>query len=509
MKGVKLLLSSHENSMEGNSMTQKVQITEPLSVFGEMLTVHPTPEVQIDATHGLRSVTDTEVFTSGGTATVVNSGTGYEFKCTTGTSVGGYGLIRSRRFVKYRPGQGAYLRLTARWPTVPPVLGTARAGGVATGTELSFGYSGGVFGILYRTGGLLECRTLTLSAGAGGNETVTVTLNGTAFQVAVTSGSAAATATQIAAGTFTGWLAYQNGSTVLFVAQSVGAKSGTYSLSSTGTTAGTFAQTIAGVAVTDTFVPQTSWNVDKCDGRTDSGFLLDPAKGNVFQIQFQYLGYGEIIYSIEHPGTGRFHPVHRIQYSNANTAPSLLQPALKVGWFAASLGSTTDFSLLGASAMGGVEGEIYPLRNPYGQDNSKSSVGTTLTSIISIRNRSIFAGAINVDEVLVKLASVAVEGTKPAIVEVWLNATLGGTPNWTYNDEANSTVEYDTAATTCVTNSSAQLVATLSLAKSASDTISFSDFGNVRLNRLDVLTIAVKATSGTTDVTAGFIWIEE
>jgi hypothetical protein len=474
-----------------------------------MLTVHPTPEVQIDATHGLRSVTDTEIFTSGGTAVAVNSGTGYEFKCTTGTGVGGYGIIRSRRFVKYRPGQGAFMRFTARWPTTPPALGTARAGGVAAGTELSFGYSGGLFGILYRSGGLLESRTVTLSAGAGGNETVTVTLNGTAFNVAVTSGTAAATATQLAAATYTGWLAYQNGSTVLFVAQSVGAKSGTYSISSTGTTAGTFAQTIAGVAVTDTFIAQTAWNVDKCDGLGESGFLFDPTKGNVFQIQFQYLGYGEIDFSIENPGTGKFMIVHRIQYANANTAPSLLQPALKVGWFAASLGSTTDFSIFGASAMGGIEGAVHPLRNPFAQDNSKSSVGTTLTSILSLRNRPLFSGAINVDELLIKLASIAVEGTKPAIVEVWVNATLGGTPNWTYLDETNSTTEYDTAATTCVTNSNAQLVATLSLAKSASDIIDFTKVGDVRLNRTDVITIAAKATSGTTDVTAGFIWIEE
>jgi hypothetical protein len=50
----------------------------------------------------------------------------------------------------------------------------------------------------------------------------------------------------------------------------------------TGTTAGTFAETLAGVASTDVWYPQAEWNGDVCDGSNStsnkSGYNLDPSK---------------------------------------------------------------------------------------------------------------------------------------------------------------------------------------------------------------------------------------
>ena len=489
-------------------MTGKADVNSR-TAFGELKTIAPTPVVQIDALSGIRTKIDHETFTAtGGSVSAENTGTGFEFRCQTGTSAGGYGLIRSKRFLRYRAGQGSLIRFTARFPTAGVPLSAIRAGAVATGTELSFGYDGENFGVLHRRGGTLEAQIFTVDTAATGSETVTITLNDVEFTVAVTSGTKAHNAFEIASDTFTGWNTSQNGDTVIFVATSVGAKTGSYTVSSTGDLDGTFVEKVVGAAVTDTWVYQDAWNIDKLDGTGPSQMVLDQTKGNVYQISFQYLGYGQIMYSVEDPGTGRFTPVHRVQYANAAVTPSLTQPIMKVGWFAASLGSTTPLEIYGASAAAFTEGPRVSFRNPDSHGNTKSNVTTTLTNIISYRVRELIDSNLNLTDVIPLLVSIAVDGTKPALAEIFINAELGGEPNWTYLDEGTDTIEYDTSATTVTNGSGSIEVTDVGLAKSGNALINLKDL-DIRLSRGDVITIAVKATSGTTDVTAALTWVED
>jgi hypothetical protein len=497
---------------DDNKRPTKVEIIDDqTTAFGSIEVAQIRPEVQIDAVYGLRDKTDTEVFTAtGGTVTAPNTGTGYEFKCKTGTSVGGYGLIRSRRAVSYRPGEGTILRWTARYDT-PVALSAQRSGGITSGVELSFGYDGTDFGILKRTAGALEIQTLTITGAAGGSETATITLNGVAYNVSLTSGTAAHNAFEIASDSDfaagSAWRAFQNGDTVTFLAQSTGDKTGTMSFSSS-TATGNLVETAAGATEIDTFVEQADWNIDKMDGTGYSQMILDPQKGNVYQIRFQYLGYGAITYYIEDADSGKFVPVHRIQYANTNTSPSLSNPSLKIGWFAASLGSTTDLEMHGASGMIGVEGQQQPRRLPDAQVADKSSVGTSFTNILTIRNRATFQGRVNLSEALPTLINVAVDGTKISEYQVILNATLGGEPNWTYEDEDHSIIEYDTAGTTATLNGNSQLVTAGVLGKTSSGTVSFIDY-DLHLVPNDTLTLAVRTTSGSTDAAASITWLED
>jgi hypothetical protein len=67
-------------------------------------------------------------------------------------------------------------------------------------------------------------------------------------------------------------------------------RTGTYSLSSATTAVGSFAQTIAGVNPTDVWTAQTAWNgADIFDGNGLTSVTLDPTKGNVYQIAYQWL----------------------------------------------------------------------------------------------------------------------------------------------------------------------------------------------------------------------------
>lgn len=479
-------------------------LEERTNVFGDLVVSQDLPVVQIDALNGILPVHETFSATGGSVSWKKDHG-GREFQCTTGTSVGGYGLIRSKKPVRYRPGQSTTLRYTARFSS-PVALCAQRAGGITSGIELSFGHDGANgFGVLWRTGGRLEVRQLTLTVAASGAETATVTLDGTAYNISLTNTTLAENARTIAIstnfGTTQAWQAYQNGAKVTFIKNSVGSASGTYAYSSTGTSAGGFTTLGSGSAVTDTWIYQDNWDNPSPFGKIP----LDPTKGNVYQIEFGYLGYSGIRYYIMHPETNKFVLVHTIKYQNKYQVPHLDNPSFKIGWFAASLGSTTNTGVYGASAAGFISGKKRPLRNPVAHANSKSGVTTTLTNIISIRNRSEFLGLVNLSQIFPNIITAAVEGTKPAIVEVHINATVAGTQNWTYHAESESIVEYDTAGTTVTGGKEVFVIA---LGKSDTAVLDLQKY-DIELDRNDVLTIAAKATTGTTDVSASVTWLED
>lgn len=483
-----------------------VSLQNPIAAFGELLTAEVTPVVQIDAFAGL-SNSLIETFTAtGGTVTVKDDHGGREFHCQSGTSVGGYGLIRSKNIIRYRPGQGATIRFSARFGT--PVANSAmRAGGVNIGTEISFGYNGTQFGLLHRTAGRPEIQTLTITNPvSGADQTLTLTLNGTEYTITLTAGDEAHNAYEIVAdNSFSAaYTVFQNEATVIFIAKAVGPQTNAFTFASSGAATGTFAETANGNAVTDTFINQGDWNITTLTSASDP-FILDPSKGNVYEINFQYLGYGAIDYYVENPNNGKFVKVHQIQYANNNVVPSLESPLFKIGWFAASLGSTTNIECFGASAAGLVQGKIGQLKNPNGHSHTKSGITSTLTNIISIRVRRTFNGYQNLDEIFPDLVNFAVDGTKNAVAEVHINSTLGGEPNWIYHDETNQLVEYDTSATTV---SGANEVLVIALSKTGSETLDIRKY-NIRLTPGDIMTLAVRTTSGTTEATASVTWTED
>lgn len=503
--------------LPGRKRAMDVALYGSQSAFGDLQTVSLLPLVQIDAVYGLRA-SDVETFTAtGGSVSVKRDHGRNEFQASTGTSVGGYGLIRSKRAGRYRPGQGLNARFTARF-TEPVANSLQRAGLITSGNELSVGYGDEVnfttdFGIFYRTGGRLAIRRLDITTPASGAETATVTLNGVAYTVNLTAGTAAHNAFQIAADAdfaAAGINAFQNDGAVTFVFSTLGPKAGAYSFSSTGAAAGSYTVVETGRAAEDIFISQSSWNISTLSDSNDP-FILDPENINVYQIKLQYLGGGSITFSAEDPATGYFADIHRIHYANNYTKPSLDNPSMKIGWFAASFGSTTDLSAYGASAAIFNEGARVAVRPPTAHGNTKTGVGTTFTNIISIRVRPDFNGRVNLTEVLPIEAFVAVDGTKPAEFEIFLyNATeaagiIGGEPNWTYHDETNSVVEYDTAGTTV---SGEKHIAGGAIAKSGNVSIDLRKY-SAELGRGDILTIAVRATSATTDATAYISWLED
>jgi len=512
------ILDTHDipfsSTKQGNKNALDVSIAGPLTGFGEMEVAESTPLAQIDAVYGLRDGTDTQniVGSGSGSATVTFSTIGGQFVCATGTDTAGSAVIYSKRNVRYRPGEGIKFKGTAVFDT-PKADSNQRFGSYALGNELAFGYKDTDFGIWHRTGGRPEIYYLSINT-ATGNQTLTIELDGTGYDVSVTGASRTTVAYEIAqaAATFTGWeLDHVNQSTtsrVIFASKTVGERIGAFSVTTTGgaaTTSASMIQDGAGAPNVDTFVTQGSWNIDTLESNTFGSFILDPSKGNVYQIGFKYLGYGSITYSVENPNTGLFTPVHQIQFPNQDDQPSMDNPIMGVGWTAENTGNTTNITVKGASAEGSVQGQIVPFRNPRGENNSATGVDTAINGILGIRVGSESEGRINLGEVFPYLVTSAVDGNKPALIGIYINPTVTGQENWVYVDHDISIVEVNK---TPVVLSGASAIVSAAVPKVGGAVVDLKAL-NVVLARHDVLYVACAASSGTTDVSVGITWLED
>jgi hypothetical protein len=95
---------------------------------------------------------------------------------------------------------------------------------------------------------------------------------------------------------------------------------------------------------------------------------LDPTKGNVYEIGFQYLGFGNAFFSIEDQDSGRPVPVHVIKNTNSRTTPVLKNPNVS-GFIASSNipgGAGINVVARSASLSLFVEGNLARLDPKYG-----------------------------------------------------------------------------------------------------------------------------------------------
>lgn len=252
----------------------------------------------------------------------------------------------------------------------------------------------------------------------------------------------------------------------------------------------------------DTWVAQTAWNEDPFDGNGPSGVTLDTTKGNVYEIQFQWLGFGQIKFFIENPNTGNLVLAHSIRYSNANTSTSINNPTLPMLAASENTTNNTDVVLKVNCLASYIEGE--PSAASYIRNAiSNTKAVTTEANVLTIRNKSTFASVTNKIRVQPDFLEISSEGNQAATINVYYNTTLGGSPSYTDISTNTSVVDYDTAGTT-VTGGT--LVATFQLAKSDSNTVLFKDY-NFIMAPGDTVTFA--ALSGASNsVAVGISWVE-
>lgn len=492
----------------------EVAVHSPRLPFGSLHAEALTPVFQVDGVYGINTalVTATTGLSFGtGANSGSNTSSGNKLTCATGTTAYSFATIQSRRRLRYRPGQGVVGRFAGFFST-PAANSIVVAGYGTSESGFFFGYNGTSFGILQSTGGVREIHTLTITTASTATNDYVVTLPNTAtVNVTATSNSSTTkTAYEIAQGTYPGWKAEQRGATVIFLSDSAGASGGSFSLAQTGAgtpAAGTDATTLAGVAATNTWIPQASWNGDVMDGSNStsnpSGATLDPSKGNVYQIGIQYLGFGSISFQIEAAPTNGNNPefvtVHTIRYPNSSTSVSMSQPSFPFTMAAYSSGSTTNVSVSISSFAGFVEGEkkLIGPRSSYYNNSGVTSTTNAYTPLFTVRNDYSFASRANqAVSNLVSIHGAAKSNTGLTTYYLIKNATLSaGTPNFTQFSTQSSTY-WDTAATACTFSSNSQVVWSGTVAESGDFNYAFSD-DEITLQPGETVTLAVRSVTAT------------
>ncbi len=489
----------------------EVAIHAPRLPFGSVHTESLTPVFQSDAVYGI----NTQQVSSSTSGSGAVSASDSLFTCSTGTTIYSFGTLQSRKRLRYRAGQGVVGRFTGRFTT--GVASSIQVAGVGHAEDgFYFGYNGTSFGILHVNRGVREVRTLTVTTASTATNNYNVTLNGTAFNVTATNnGSTARTAYEISRGTFTGWDAESIGSTVVFVKNSAGAASGSYSLAQSGAgtpAAGSFAQTKAGAASTDTWYAQTAWNGDKLNGTGPSGVTLDPTKGNVFEIGIQYLGYGSVEFKVEVTSSdgnnSDFVTVHTLRFPNTLTATHVGNPSFPFTMASYSAGSTTDLSVYCGSFSGFIEGQKVLHGPRYSYVNTLTTVGATnYQALFTIRNTRYFGGRTNQSVINLLSVSGALKHTQPCIFYLIKNGELAGTPSFAAFTSGSCST-WDTAATTVTFSDNSQLLWTGHLGETGDIDHHFTNgesSGEITLQPGEWITLAAKASTGTPSYVTGSI----
>ena len=394
------------------------------SAFGEPYAIPITPVVQFDTAYGRSPLTSQNIIdiTETGSGTVTDSGDG-ALILSSGTSAGDNAALFSTRAIPYRAGQGTLGRFTAAFTTGVP-NSNQRAGLTNGGNSYMFGYAGNVFGIIHTYRGKAEIRTLTINTAATGDETATITLNGVVVTgISLTAGSTTLNAAEIARSQYLNvdgdaWRVDQIDDKVIFTSRSSRPYTGTFSFSSTGTAAGTFAQTVVGVLPTSQTINTTQWD--------NVPLNFNPRNLNVYQIQMRWLGAGSVNFSVEDPDTGKMTVVHTKKWiSSGDTSPHISKPNLRMGWSASATGTIESPMIVKmASAMGAVEGVIQQSNYSLSEVNTDTTnrASGNLWHTLSVRSPWHKFNLTNTQEVVVQRVDFAYQGNDPLVVYIFINA---------------------------------------------------------------------------------------
>lgn len=499
-------LRSSQESLDilaGNSHIQE------FSAFGELLVAEITPVVQLQSAYNINTRI-IETRDNKGSSSISSN----MFQVSTGAGANQSSSLFSKTAVKYNAGQGGLARFTAMFSA--GVLGSTQVAGIgSTGEGYFFEYNGIDFGILRRQGGSPEVRRLTVTAKATTAEDITITLDGDAVTDVTVSDATATdlttTANEIAAHDYSnvglGWSSHVMGEKVFFESYNAASKTGAYSLSGTAPVAGTFAQSVAGAAPTETRVVRSAWSEDVMDGTGPSGITLDQTKGNVYQIRYQWLGFGMIGYYVENPTTGGFILVHKIKYGNANTIPSIDNPTIPMCIAVVNTSNTSDVTIKSASMLGGIEGKNLEESGIFNALTLETTgIGITETPVISIHNHNTYQGKINRVAIRLDVVGVSFDASaanKPAVLRVTIDAELTGA-SFSPIDSNTSVVHSDTSATTIT---GGRVLFSQSLAEGSAPVFDFSG-RNIIIHPNETVTISLEASNNTIDPIVSLGWKE-
>ena len=173
----------------------------------------------------------------------------------------------------------------------------------------------------------------------------------------------------------------------------------------------------------DEWFYQEDWTEDLFPG-------LNPQKGNVYEIRYEWLGFGMQYFAIENP-EGNISTVHRIKYSNLNDDVSVSNPSLPLAAGVGNTGNTTNIFIKTPSAVAGLQGKAFSpaFEALIAYERIMSVTAGVETYLFGLQNPTDWLGKDNRLYVQPRLFAAASEGNKPVVFRVYFNPTIT-TPNW-------------------------------------------------------------------------------
>lgn len=402
------------------------------SAFGETTVAQLSPIIQLQFPYLINSNNTIQFKNNSGDITNDNS----QANLVSGTTQFSDAALASNKFITYQPGQGVLARFTAGFTTGNNSIGTFQQIGQGNQEDgFFFSYTDNDMNILIRRGGLRTQYSLKITTGATSGGNITLKLNGSSQNIPVSASDINTNAEEIGKFNFTSYNNSSNGDTVNIIAERTGPQNGDFSFSA-GTT-GMVVETnhpilqVAGVLETTKTINRANWSEDKCDG-TGTLPLIDWSKGNVFQIKYQWLGYGFVSFYLEDPDTGNITLVNQYDYPNTNIIPSIANPSLQFLANVANASTTNNISMFVSSVGCFIEGVTQIRGSIFGSNVARfysQSVSSDFENIVSLRSPPHFKGKSN--RIVCLLTKITVTASAEANLEILRNATLSGDTSWT------------------------------------------------------------------------------
>lgn len=189
----------------------------------------------------------------------------------------------------------------------------------------------------------------------------------------------------------------------------------------------------------ENWIYQDDWNVD-----TKPNF--DPTKGNVFLIQYQWLGFGEQSFFMENEA-GNLSLVHEIEYTNKNTEVSVINPNLPLSAYVVNTGNTTPIELKTPSASAGLHGDgLNDALSTNVSADSTRAITAGDTPFLAFRLGDTYKGKANrIFSQALRLVCAA-DLNKPVTIRAYASGSVNDGA-WNYVSEEVSPIEYNNTLT--------------------------------------------------------------
>lgn len=259
-------------------------------------------------------------------------------------------------------------------------------------------------------------------------------------------------------------------------------------------------------------VEQANWNSDKFDGTGMSGRILDITKANIFWMDIEWLGVGDVRCGFV--VDGHMVVAHTFHNDNVNASAYMTTAVLPIRYELTNTGTTSPYVKQICNTVMS-EGGFNPISATYNQ-LSNTDIGGTLKEVttagVYYNCVSLRLAAGKTDAVIIPTdANILGESNKSYQWVLIKNATFSTAPTWTIHTDC-VTTEYNTNSLLTVTGGT---IVKTGYFTSSSGAVAATNLGDISLQVgrtiagvSDTYTLAVTSTSNIAKFTGCLTWYQ-